>query len=150
MQTLTEPLIMPYSVNADCRGIQLNEIDAVWPKAYPHIAKALEIALWPEREQEVLENVRSGKQQLWLIEKDDTVIAAVVTQVFQQDGRKTGCFVYVGGEMVHDWINYLSGWLEWFRSIGCTIAEAHGRIGWKKLLEVHGLKPVATTYRMIL
>lgn len=134
-------------VDADCIGIQPEELEEYWATFYPFIEKALFMADWPEREEEVFKNISEGKQQLFGIYRGGRPVAAVVTQIYQQNERKTGCLLYVGGEEMFSWVNYLAAWAEWFKQEGCQYIEANGRVGWKKFLEPHGLKPVTTTYR---
>ncbi len=122
------------------------DIDTVWPKVAPLIQQAIHYNSRGEDIEQVRGHCKEGKRQLWVITDAAQVLAAVITQIDDNNGKKIGIIVYAGGEGARHWVHYYESWREYFRERGCTELEVIGRKGWKKLLEKYGLKQRAVIY----
>ncbi len=109
----------------------------VWPLAEPHVAKALvhyHGAYWPE---DVLDLVEKGRAQLWLVQKHDKVIAALVSWINYYPRRTTICVPLIGGEQMKSWFRLALLAIEsWAMEVGCDALEGGARRGWARLAKM--------------
>lgn len=91
---------------------------------------------------DILQLIQNEKQDIWLARKmaDDQVVMACTTQVLQYPQLKSVFISVVAGENRFDWMWILPQIEQWAKSIGCTLVEADGRLGWAKTIEPAGYK----------
>lgn len=81
-------------------------------------------------------NVRTGNYRLWLVDREDRVVAAMVTEIVRGGN---GCAVYVvalGGTGMDDWLEDVVESLDAYsRANECKYVVEMGRPGWSRVLE---------------
>lgn len=105
----------------------------VWDQIWPWLAPALR----PEDggEAELLEELRTGRAQLWAGES-----AAVVTQcVVGPEGASL--HVWLAGGRLEGVLALREGFEAWARGRGCRAVTVAGRRGWARVLAPYGYAP---------
>ncbi|EJF77789.1 Uncharacterised protein [Candidatus Bartonella washoeensis] len=90
--------------------------------------------------QELLEEICSGKKQLWLLlDDDDQFLAAVTTQLqYTALGKKRALICDCCGKGCVDLVDHLQFVEEWARENGACEIEILGRLGWQRSLKKQG------------
>ena len=119
-----------------------------WNKVAPLIQKAIDITPGRIAASDIYIMLLAGEILLWEItDKDNKVIAALTSKVFDLPRGRICCAEWCGGSDMEDWIDELIVKIESYaKDMGCTIIEAHGRQGWKKKLEPHGWRQFQVSY----
>ena len=108
---------------------------AYWPIVEGWVESALEHADDLYSKEYIFASLMNRDMQLWLILKDDKPIACCVSKVNVYPIAKTICAFIVAGSDSDSWIDELTDTLSKFgKENGCSVIEAHGRMGWKKKL----------------
>ena len=99
----------------------------------------------------MLEDVQSAvarrDMQLWVIHNGPAITAVCVTEITKWPRAKVLTALIVAGVDMPAWVAQLDALLmDYARSCGCSVLDAHGRHGWKKTLEKLGWKSAAVTY----
>ena len=94
---------------------------------------------------DVYRAVAVGDMQLWVVERDREVLAAVVTKLVVRPLRKVCQILYVGGSNMDDWLHHLSDIEGWAAAEEATRIEVVGRKGWKRVLS--GYRMDAAVFR---
>ena len=83
------------------------------------------------------------KMQLWCGDS-----FACITQINVYPKWKVATVLFIGGDKMADWIDEFNPILcDWAKGEGCRFMEAHGRMGWKRVLNRFNAKTVAMTVR---
>lgn len=93
-------------------------------------------------------DVRGGNAYLWLAVDSDSVIAAAVTKVTQDDGGRLCTIVACAG---HDWKKFgplIAGLEAYARAEGCGRIEICGRPGWRRRLPDYRLAKIVIRKRL--
>ena len=110
-------------------------IPAVWDEAATLLAPAIEMAAGRHSLSSTLDQLRSGHMQLFLAVKEDTPIAAAVTQVLEYPAASWLVVLFCGGKGLPEWGKDGIGAIEdWARRCGCSGVEVIGRVGWAMAL----------------
>ena len=89
---------------------------------------------------DVFAELNAGRMQLWAIERDGQVIAAVVTKLVNRPLRKLLQILYVGGRNIEDWIDRLEVIEGWAKSEGAVKVEVVCREGLHPILKRRGYR----------
>ena len=88
---------------------------------------------------DVLDAIKGGKQQLWLIKDNDLVRAALTTEVrMYPTGKKVCCVRMCAGEDHREWVPLIEQLSLWAKEQCCEIMEVMGRDGWTPALKAMG------------
>ena len=101
----------------------------------------------------MMDEITSGKNQLWLIlDEDEEFKAFVTSEITTSDitGKKRVTLCDLGGEGGVDLADLIEPIEDWARSIGAVELDPVGRIGWRKSLAKHGYQPIISRYRKVL
>ncbi len=126
-------------MNVFCLGS--DQIDGLWDEYASHIYRLNNLGRldWLSVD-EVRENLRTARMQLWGAQEDGRVIGIVITRV------GSGCcelFAGAGTQTARGQIQTLYECIEqWAREIGCTRMRIVGRKGWLRALKGFQVKDV--------
>lgn len=101
----------------------------------------------------MMDEITSGKNQLWLIlDEEEEFKAFVTSEITTSDitGKKRVTLCDLGGEGGVDLADLIEPIEDWARSIGAVELDPVGRIGWRKSLAKHGYQPIISRYRKVL
>jgi hypothetical protein len=92
-----------------------------------------------------------GRAVLWVLEDQNTPIAAIVTAVADWDGVKVAEIIATGGGGVISALNdELPKIEDWARENGATEVLFRGRRGWSRVYRPQGYEEIAVTMRKAL
>lgn len=101
-----------------------------------------------EIEDAVLQKLGIGFYQLWVISRDDDIVATAITQVEQRSARKVMALRYLAGEGLEGWYRQGLDKMEQFaRWSDCDTMEFSGKPGFGALAARIGFTEAHTTYR---
>jgi hypothetical protein len=108
--------------------------------AWPQVADWLDEALGKTDSlmsvEDLQRSVRNGVMRLWLIHRDDRVVAAFVTEIVRGSRGGAVHVVALGGDRMNDWIEEVVESLEAYsRANECKYVVEMGRPGWSRVLE---------------
>jgi hypothetical protein len=110
-------------------------IPAVWDEAAALLAPAIAMAAGRHSLSSTQDQLRSGHMQLFLAVKDDTPIAAAVTQVLEYPSASWLVVLFCGGKGLPEWgKDGIAAIEDWARRCGCSGVEIIGRAGWAMAL----------------
>jgi hypothetical protein len=118
-------------------GVPSHDVDALWPIIGPVLRAGLhKHRLRTFEAEDVLENARAAKWQVWVVATGGDVEAVVVTNVTVTPQAKVLSVMFVAGEGARRWIHLIEDLKAWGRSIGCTDFTMSARKGWLRLMGV--------------
>jgi hypothetical protein len=114
-------------------SIAAETVPSLWEHVVGWLAPAIGMTQGCFEASDVLGALTEGRQQLWLLSRGDSAVAAVVTQIIQYP-RRTVLFVpFMGGRDVLRGLGTVMRELEaWAMAQGCDAVQATGRKGWVK------------------
>lgn len=106
----------------------------IWPAAEPFIVSA-----YKDSDQDVPANIladlRSARRVLWLaVDETETIIAAMLTQLFPMASGKMCRMQECGGERMQEWKHLRRRIEDYARDEGCDRVMLEGRPGWQRML----------------
>lgn len=110
-------------------------VEAMWPVVGPMLAPAVSLSNGCYEVDDVLAELRTGQQQLWVDWVDGQTVNAAMTTMFDQYPRKkTLKVVFVGGRKMKKWLPEFISLVEAFaRKNGADLLEGFFRKGWVKV-----------------
>jgi len=127
--------------------IPSNKVHLIWPQAGPLIEKALAITPGRWGAGDIFMQSSEGHQGLWVVMKEDQVIAAFTTRIYEVPQARVCSVEWVGGEQMELWADQAVEIIEDYgRAAGCNKVEGHGRMGWSKLMKKHDWKFLAISH----
>lgn len=126
------------------RGIPADEINALWPRIEPLVARALKYS--PDYTlEEVNRSLRAQWRQLFATWPEMDTIC--ITAIEKRPACKVLVIWWKAGKLHEDWRDFLKATEGWGRFMGCRMIEFRGRKGWERLLPDY---EVASIYRKVL
>lgn len=110
------------------RLVAPDELEALWPKVYRWIERALEHGQGDEDALDVAVAIFNGRYDLWLDEK-----FAAVVQVVKYPKQTVATILYCGGEL-DSLLTMYSEAKEYARANKIDAIRVWGRPGWEKVL----------------
>ena len=107
-------------------GVQAHDVDSVWEKVEPLVARAMEYADGKMNADDVYTGLKSKEFQLWLVPGGIWVTRIVVYP------RSTRLEWMAAAGEYQDWTEHLPLLFKWAKAQGCDAAEIGGRPGWGK------------------
>ena len=105
----------------------------------------LEKAIAPDETMEdMLAKLFRSEAQLWIVMKDDGVVAAMVTELVNVDHRLVCNIWALAGTGVNNWLAYLPFFEAWAMTKECkAITISRARPGWTRILKDYRVKTVS-------
>lgn len=115
-------------------AVDPKRVAEIWPAARPLIEKA-----YKDGDQviplSILADLRTGKRLLWLaVDGEETIIAAMLTQLFNMVSGKMLKMQECGGERMPEWKHLRRRIEDYARAEGCTRVLVEGRPGWQRIM----------------
>lgn len=104
-----------------------------------HIEAALEYSGGTHSFDDVRDSILSGKMQLWAGPR-----GCAVTEVVDYP-RKRVLHCFLAGGDLDQILDMTDSAIEWGKAQGCESITLSGRMGWLRVLDKHGFKPVLVT-----
>lgn len=128
--------------------VPLDRVQTVWHVVSPMLHKAIRHTGGRYRLVDVVADLQSGNQTLWIAFDETDIIGCTTISITQYPGGvKALCYEHLGGSNIKAWLaeghKVLS---EYARDLGCTRLECQGRSGWKPFLEELGYRQFAVRY----
>jgi hypothetical protein len=89
--------------------------------------------------EDVQELVATGKAQLWPAERGVAVTEIIVYP------RKRVLHIFLAAGEMDQLLDMIESAAQWGRTQGCTSLTMSGRMGWQRVLDKQGFKPVLVT-----
>lgn len=107
-------------------------VDQVWPGVAEMIDEAYKFAdeIMPH---DMLDQLRSGHRQLWVVWNGEAIIAAVMTRIIQLRSCRAVQITAAGGTAVELWKDLITLIEDFARNEGCRKVTIEGRPGWERL-----------------
>jgi hypothetical protein len=119
----------------------------VWDVVLPMIEDALRYTGGRFTIRNVLADLMTGNQSLWVAIEDGKIIGCTTISVTQYPGLKALVYEHLGGENVARWLEEGHRICSQYgKELGCTMLECQGRSGWKPFLEKLGYRQYAVRY----
>jgi hypothetical protein len=132
---------MPLSV----KSIPREHVLAVWGELEPWLAKVVGLT-GKDDCLDVLGHILTGDYQC-IVAVDDRIKAVCITQFSHVRAGKICTIVYVAGEGLTEWVNFVDIIEDWCKAQEVIRVEGIGRAGWEKILSSKGYRRVATNIR---
>jgi len=98
---------------------------------------------------DILHELLTKDQQLWIAFDDKDIHAFWVTEVVQYPQTKILVMHFTGGNRIEEWQTIGLKHLQQFaRATGCTKIESYGRPGWEKVWKNEGYKKRFVLYEL--
>ena len=118
-----------------------NNIDEILSEVGPILIRATDLSGGRWSLPDVLDQIDTGQQQLWIAFDDERIWAACTTRFSHYAKMKMleGCFV--AGDKLDTWCAPLLEVLDrWAADNDCAGIEFTGRMGWEKVLKPYGFR----------
>ena len=114
--------------------VQPNQVDSAVSLCLPLIKKSLSSDSAYSIE-DVIDELRSARAQLWLVMESNKIKAIVVTVINTHPCAKD-CMIWLcAGKDRKNWIHLLSQIEDWAKAHGCDAMVVRGRSGWEKVMK---------------
>lgn len=109
-------------------------VDEIWPGVAKMIDEAYKFAdeIMPH---DLLDQLRSGHRQLWIVWDGRQVLAAVMTRIVQLRSCRAVQITAAGGTAVERWKDLIVLIEDFARHEGCRKVVIEGRPGWERLFK---------------
>lgn len=109
-------------------------VEKIWHAARPLIENA-----YKDSDQNIpfniLHDLTKGRRLLWLaVDEKETIIAAMLTQLFEMASGKMCKMQECGGERMQEWKHLRARVEDYARAEGCTRVLVEGRPGWERIM----------------
>jgi len=127
--------------------VPTEQLVQVWEEVMPMIERALQYTGGRFTMQNVLADLLTGNQTLWIAIEDQEIIGCTTISITQYPGLKALVYEHLGGENVTRWLDEGHRVCSHYaKHLGCTVLECQGRSGWKPFLEKLGYRQYAVRY----
>jgi hypothetical protein len=110
-----------------------SEIENVWHRVEPIIAKAVQYSDGKYSTEHVKKSLLSRKMQLWVYVNGD-IKSCAVTQISNYPLKNVCTILFAAGADLHEWLRFMPMIEEWARENKCDDIDIYGRPGWEKVL----------------
>lgn len=130
-------------------AIPSKNVKYMWELVDTMILAGLKYANGKYTLQDIYHAILDRDMQLWLIvDIDDIIHAAIVTQIIYYPSKKVMLFVIVSGVKFNNWIHELPHFVLFARSHDCESIEFYGRSGWEKKVKKLGFDKIHTVFSL--
>lgn len=130
----------------ELRCLPREHVMAAWPDIAPILTR---IVGKDDREDlfDVAGALLKGEYHALIVVNAAAPVAVCVVQINQHRGGKIAHIVYVAGNHLTGWLQFVDSIADWCKAQGCISVEGTGRIGWERLLASRGFARTSTTIR---
>jgi len=126
----------PLQHGSNCKVVLVapDDVPHIWDKVLPYI----ELSQTDEKElspDDFLDSLVGGEMQLWVIVEDKEIIACIISRFANYPQKKVFRIVFVGGEGMKKWLEFLPLIEDFALMNGCTFIEVWGRKAWLRILK---------------
>jgi hypothetical protein len=133
----------------DVAHIPQDHVDRLWNDAAPLLEKAQRRVADKMDLDDVLNDIRGGSLQLWMVVVNGVLMAAMTTRIVSYPKKKNLLINLIGGYEMDRWMpSALDALKEMAKINGLSGIEGYGRKGWEKILKNTSFVPVFTNYEM--
>jgi hypothetical protein len=133
----------------DVAHIPQDHVDRLWADAAPLLEKAQRRVADKMDLDDVLNDIRGGSLQLWMVVVNGVLMAAMTTRIVSYPKKKNLLINLIGGYEMDRWMpSALDALKEMAKINGLRGIEGYGRKGWEKILKNTSFVPVFTNYEM--
>ncbi len=109
----------------------------VWPLVDKYVEDSLAFAQGCFLSIDIRDFCTSGKMQLWIATRGDSVLAAVVSEVTDYPRKRICAVPFIGGKDLRAWFRKMLMTIEaWSKEMGCVGMQGGARRGWGKLAKM--------------
>lgn len=130
------------------RLVPQHSVESIWIKVLPYVLNGEKC--WDKfyRPEELKLNLLSGRQQLWVMLEDMSVIGCVLTQLDVYPTNKAMRILFLGGDgFKRGMIDHMRELEKWAKSKGATVVDFLGRDEWWPLIKRLGYETPGRVYR---
>lgn len=121
----------------------------VWSRMYPYMAKAAHYTHGRYEPEDILEAIVQYGQQLWVAFANDGIKGVAVTGFKQYPRLKCLDLIFCAGDDGMQWKESMLNTLQcWAYDNNCDRIEATGRLGWAKIFQDDGFKPMWQVFEL--
>lgn len=111
-----------------------HHVAKVWPLVDKYVEDSLKFAQGCFLPVDIRDFCSQGKMQLWIATRDDTVLAAVVSEITDYPRKRICAVPFIGGKDLRAWFRKMLITIEtWSKEMGCVGMQGGARRGWGKL-----------------
>ena len=126
----------PLQRGSNCKAVLVapDDVPYIWDKILPYI----ELSQTDEKElspDDFLDSLVGGEMQLWVVVEEKEVIACMISRFANYPQKKVFRIVFVGGEGMEKWLEFLPLVEDFALMNGCTFIEVWGRKAWLRILK---------------
>ena len=126
----------PLQPGFNCKVVLVapDDVPYIWDKILPYI----ELSQTDEKElspDDFLDSLVGGEMQLWVVVEGKEVIACMISRFANYPQKKVFRIVFVGGEGMEKWLEFLPLVEDFALMNGCTFIEVWGRKAWLRILK---------------
>lgn len=116
-----------------------SEVSEYWPEAIDLLRPAIEQSGGRMTEKDVLHDIITGVEHLWIIFEDEAVVAACSTTINVYPSKRVLNVLFLGGDGFNNWVGELDQKLsEFCLFVNCSAMELIGRRGFKRAVQQLG------------
>lgn len=124
-------------------------VQGLWPRIFPHLAKAAEYTFGRYEPEDILQYVMSGEAHLWVVFDGDDIIGITVTRFWQYPRKRCLDMVFIGGDDGFSWKDPMLEMLQhWARDNQCEAIESSGRPGFARAFRDDGYRLLWQVYEL--
>lgn len=121
-------------MTVDILPVPPQRVARLWPLCEKYVADALTYANGLFLPSDIQRFCEGGQMQLWLVTRDDDVLAAVVTEVVTYPQGRVVSVPFIGGKELRQWFRKMLRTIEaWSKELGCIGMQGGARRGWGRL-----------------
>lgn len=130
-----------YAISA----VPSNMVGEAWPAVHHLLKSALDEG-WGFEPADVFQRIAQGQVQLWVVEHDMNIKAAIVTEILDYPQLKTLNIWLLAGENFKEFREAIASLESYARHHGCKAMECTGRPGLQKLIQGLGFNRPRITF----
>lgn len=124
-------------------------VEKLWPRVFPHLAKAAEYTFGRYEPEDIFDFVLSGAAHLWIAFNEEDIIGITITRFWQYPRKKCLDMVFIGGDEGFSWKDQMLSTLQrWGADNGCEVIESSGRPAFARVFKNDGYRLLWQVYEL--
>lgn len=124
-------------------------VEKLWPRIFPHLAKAAEYTFGRYEPEDILEFILNGAAHLWIAFNEEDIIGVTITRFWQYPRKKCLDMVFIGGDEGFSWKEQMLSTLQrWGADSGCEVIESSGRPAFARVFKNDGYRLLWQVYEL--
>ena len=128
------------SSSANLVTIPGDYVERVWPLIEGMAEKACTEWHGCYAPEDIKKLSQEKKIQLWTAWRGKKPVCLLGTQIYSHPQMKVCEIMFVGGEDMDSWVDYMKELMDWATQMGCRSLVARGRLGWERVLKQYGFE----------